>query len=134
MFSLLSYTSHVLIFNSCVFIFESHSFVLFLIWNLNFDLSFSLCSCDSLRSWHDSSSTFLISTCSDDRKVFTTNLMNITLYTLQLASNLVTTGFDLGYWVKPRNTPWFFVFLLIDVMMNDGFRISRCQRIHCLTI
>ncbi len=48
-------TSHILVFNSYVFIFESHNLILFLIWNLNLNISFILCSYDSLYFWQMSS-------------------------------------------------------------------------------
>jgi hypothetical protein len=40
-----------------------------------------------------------------------TMLVSIGLHNFWLTSNLVVMGFDLGYWVKPWNTTWFFVFL-----------------------
>ncbi len=46
-----SCTSRILVLNSYVFIFESHNLVLFFIWKLNLNISFSLCSCDSSYFW-----------------------------------------------------------------------------------
>jgi hypothetical protein len=46
-----SCTSHILVLNSYVFIFESHNLVLFLIWKLKLNIFFSFCSCDSSYFW-----------------------------------------------------------------------------------
>jgi hypothetical protein len=47
-----SCTSHVLILDFYVFIFESHNLVLFLIWKLDLDLFFSLFSYGFSCPWH----------------------------------------------------------------------------------
>jgi len=36
----------------CIFVFKSHNLVLFLVWKLDLDFSFSLCSCGFSCPWH----------------------------------------------------------------------------------
>jgi hypothetical protein len=43
-----------------------------------------------------------------------TMLVSISLHNFWLTSNLVVMGFDLGYWVNPQSTTWFFVFLFTE--------------------
>jgi len=49
--SCLSCTSCVFALRSCVLVFESYNFVLFLVWKLDLYLLFNLCSCDSSWPW-----------------------------------------------------------------------------------
>jgi hypothetical protein len=48
---MLSYTSHAIVFSSYVHVFESCNFVLFLIWKLGLNHSFSFCSYGFLCPW-----------------------------------------------------------------------------------
>jgi hypothetical protein len=56
----LSCTPHVLIICSCVIVFESHNFILFLVWKLDLDLSCNLCSYGSSCPWHTIHISYII--------------------------------------------------------------------------
>ncbi len=63
MFPHWSCTFHVFIFNLYVFIFESHNFVLFLVWKLDLDLSFKFFSYGSSCPWHSPTWTMVYPWC-----------------------------------------------------------------------
>ncbi len=74
MFSRLFCTSCILVFNSCGLVFESHNLVLFLVWKLDLDLSFILCSHGSSCPWKK----LIISyTCELHQKLYILSPLNI---------------------------------------------------------
>jgi hypothetical protein len=57
---------------------------------------------------NDSSPTFFLSTCGDDKKIIVTIIMSVALHTLQLTSHLVAMGFE--FRVLSQITKYNFVF------------------------
>jgi hypothetical protein len=58
------------------------------------------------------------------------------LHCFQLCSNLIYSGPDLGFWVKPRSTTWFSRFVLEeydDERWTSLFRMTKASVLHLST-